>query len=63
MIGALHGARGIPAARRSAVLDSKGFEGSGGGIQRPQWLAPAQAPGLVKQLVELAQQAAALPPG
>jgi hypothetical protein len=63
MIGALHGARGIPAAWRAAVLDSTGFEGSSGGIQRPQWLAPAQAPGLVKQLMELAQQAPAQPPG
>jgi hypothetical protein len=61
MMGALHGAHGIPAAWRTAVLGSASHTGGGGGIRRPQWLAPAQAPGLVEQLMALAQGAPAPP--
>lgn len=55
MIGALHGTRGIPGAWRDAVLDSAA---SSSGIQRPDWLAPAQLPGLVDELMVLARQGA-----
>lgn len=53
MIGALHGARSIPVAWRDAVL---GNAASSQGIKRPEWLAPAQLPGLVDELMALAQQ-------
>jgi hypothetical protein len=67
LMGALHGtlrtavARGIPAAWRTAVLGSTSYTSGGGSIRRPQWLALAQAPGLIEQLMALPQQAPALP--
>lgn len=57
MTGALHGAHGIPGAWRAAVLDSTGYKGGDHGILRPEWLAPTQAPGLVKQLLAQASTA------